>query len=74
MHHISTFMLLLQELIYNPGLVMVQLALAGMSVYLLCLASSYFLILIFRFYLLSLPTLSYHIANISTSAIYKNNH
>ena len=74
MHHISTFMLLFQELIYNLGLVMVQLALVGISVYSLCLAASNFLTLTFRFYLLSLPNLSYHIANshISTSAYFSN--
>ena len=71
-HNISTFMLLFQELIYNLGPVMVQLALVGMSVYSLCPASSYFLILTLRFYLLSLPTLSYHIANISTSTYFSN--
>ena len=37
MNHISTFMLLLQKLIYNLALVMVQLVLVGITLYSLCL-------------------------------------
>lgn len=74
MRHISNFMLLFQGLIYNLRLRMLQLALVGISVDSLCLASSYFLMLTSRFYLLSLPNLSYHPANshISTSADFSN--